>query len=122
MVVALELKQGDTWLLTVGWYQPLPNSSQPDLSNPVNITGHTARLQVRRRLGDLDAPALALTSSPAAGLVVDGPAGLVTSRATPAQTAAIAAGMWYWELELSNGTDTHTIAEGPLTVRGQVVR
>lgn len=122
MVVSLELKQGDTWSLTIGWYQPIPDTDYPDLSNPVDISGYTARLQVRRRLGDPDAPVLALTSSPAAGLAIDGPAGVVTSRASPAQTSAVAAGSWYWELELTNGTDTHTIVEGPLTVRGQVVR
>lgn len=119
--VRLEMKQGDTWSLTLTWYQPLPGTTQPDLTRPVDITGYTARLQVRRHLGDSAPPVLALTSSPPAGLVVDGSAGSVTARASPAQTLPIPAGPWYWECEITDGTDTHTLAEGPLMVRGQVI-
>lgn len=121
MAVSLQMKQGDTWTLEVVWYQPIPGTTQPDLTAPIDISGYTARLQVRRRPGDTAAPALALTSSPAAGLTVDGPAGSVSARATPTQTQAIAAGPWYWECEINNGVDTHTLAEGPLTVQAQVV-
>jgi hypothetical protein len=119
---ALLMKQGDTWTLRVVWWPAIPGTAQPDLTaTPINLTGYTARLQVRKQPGDADDPVLALTSSPAAGLTIDAPAGSITARAAPAQTQAIPAGPWWWEVEVANGTDTYTLAGGPLTVKAQVV-
>jgi hypothetical protein len=122
VLIPLTMKQGDTWTVQVVWYPPITGTEQPDLTeDPIDMTGFTAKLQVRRRPGEPGAPALALTSSPAAGLTIDAPNGTITARATPAQTDVIPAGPWHWEVEVTNGVDTYTLAEGPLTVRGQTV-
>lgn len=121
MATSLRLKQGDTWDLVVGWYNPLPGTTKPDLASPINMTGYTARLQIRAQPGDIGTPMLALTSTPAAGLTVNAAAGTVTVRATPAQTAVLPTGVAYWECEITNGIDVRTLAEGPITVEKQVV-
>lgn len=116
--VRAQIVQGDTWDFVVGWYEPLP-SGAPDLANPIDISGWTAKCQVRPAVGAT--PALTLTSSPAAGLTVNGPAGTVTGRASPAQTAPLAPGNWLWEVEITNGTDTRTLnPSSKLIVKPQV--
>lgn len=121
-VVSLRMKQGDTWAVVIGWYDPLPGAPRkPDLDNPVDITGYTARVQIRARPGDTGTPLLALTSSPPAGLTIDPTAGTVTVHATPAQTAGMPLGAAHWECEITNGVDTYTLAAGPVTVDPQVV-
>ena len=119
--IPLKMKQGDTWKVTLQRFQPIPgtNPPQPDPTRPVDITGYTARLQVKRDATDPGQPVLALSSG--AGITVTGSQGRVDVRATPAQTALIDAGRWVWECEITNGTDTLTIGAGPLTVKAQVV-
>lgn len=112
------LVQGDTWKLQVGWFEPLPNG-QPDYDNPIDLTGYTAKLQVREAPGTT--AVLSLTSSPAAGLTVNGALGTVDIRAAPAQTELIDPGTWLWELEVFNGTDRYTLNPSQrLVVKPQV--
>ena len=118
MAVRHAIVQGDTWRMQVAWLNPLPGTTEPNPADPVDITGYGAKLQVRQQAGEPSA--LSLTSSPAAGLTVNGSAGTVDVRAAPAQTELITAGTWYWELELDNGTDRYTIAGGTLVVKAQV--
>lgn len=117
----LIIKQGDTWTLQVGWYNPIPGTKppRPDLNSPVDITGYTASLVVVPAADHSATPGLTLTS-PSGGLTVTGPAGTVGVRATPAQTALLAEGFWWWEVEIENGTDTYTLADGPLSVVAEV--
>lgn len=122
MTTSLTMKQGDTWTLRVVWWPAIEGTDQPDLTaTPINLTGYTARLQVRRRPGDPSTPVLALTSTPAAGLTIDAVAGAIDARAAPAQTQVIPAGSWWWELEVTNTVDTYTLADGPLKVKAQVI-
>lgn len=110
------MRQGDTWPLQVNWYNPLPNVvEKPDLTKPIDITGYNATLQVSTD-SSADTALLTLTSSPAAGLTVNGPAGQVSAHATPAQTLALPDGHCWWGMEVSNGTDKYTLAAGPLFV------
>lgn len=119
-MTSLEMKQGDSWAVQVGWFNPvLGTLDTPDLDNPIDITGYSARLQIRRSIKDTTTSLLELTS-PSGGLAVDGPNGTVTARATPAQTAAVAFGACYWELEIFNGTDNYTLDEGLITVERQL--
>lgn len=116
----LTLTQGDTWSLQLAWLNPLPgtNPPQPDPASPVDLTGWTARMQLRERPGS--PPALSLTSSPPAGITVDGTAGTVSVRAAPSQTETIPPGVWLWEIEVDNTIDRQTLATGTLTVEPQV--
>lgn len=113
-------KQGDTWAFQVGWYAPLPNTNPPvpDLTKPIDITGYQARLQVRAAPGSV--AVLSLTSTPPGGLTVNGLAGTVDVRATPAQMTAIEPGTWQWELEIDNSVDRWTLDGGPLVVKAQI--
>lgn len=120
-MTSLEMKQGDSWALEVGWFNPVAGTvDTPDLTSPVDITGYTARLQIRRSIKDTGTPMLNLTS-PSGGLVVDGPNGTVSALATPTQTAAVAFGSCYWEVEITNGTNTYTLDSGLMTVERQLV-
>jgi hypothetical protein len=120
-MATLTIKQGDTWTIKVTWCNPHPGTTQPNLASPIDITGYSAKLQVRSEPGSMESPVLSLTSSPGGGLTVNGPAGEVLGRASPAQTAAIAAGIWHWGCEIDNGTDKHTLIEDMIIVRPQVV-
>lgn len=118
--VPLTRKQGDTWAWQIGWYQPIPGSNppRPDYTNPINLTGWTAKVQLKRAYADT-VPALALTS-PSGGLTVDGPNGAVSVLASFALTD-IVPGRYLWECEVTNGTARETIAEGPFIVTAQVI-
>jgi hypothetical protein len=121
MAPNMTMKQGDTWTVKITWYNPIPGTTQPDLTNPINITGYTAKLQIRPEPGATGDPVLTLTSGAGGGLTVDGPAGSVSGRASPAQTAAVPAGIWHWGCEIDNGTDRHTLVEQMIVVQPQVV-
>ncbi len=74
--------RGVSWSLPVTW-------QNPDLS-PVNLTGYTARLEVRR--GPLDAPGevlLALTD--ASGITLGGAAGTISLALDPTGTRSLPA-------------------------------
>lgn len=118
----VEIRQGRTWTLQVGWYNPLPGIRplRPNMNSPVDITGYSAKLWVVPDADHNATPGLQL-SSPSSGLVVTGPAGTVDAHATPAQTLTLAEGFWWWELEITNGTDTYTLADGPVAVVAEVV-
>ena len=54
--------------------------------NPIDITGASAKLQVRNAQGDK----LAFTlTSPSGGITIDGPAGQITVKMTPTQTSKL---------------------------------
>ena len=54
--------------------------------NPIDITGSTAKMQVRNAQGDK----LAFTlTSPSGGITIDGPNGLITVKMTPTQTSKL---------------------------------
>ncbi len=120
--VPLIRKQGDTWRWQVAWYAPIPGSNppKPDYTNPVDLTGWTAKVQLKQSYEDTT-PALALTSSPAAGCTIDGPNGLVSIVASFTLTSAITPGRYLWECEVTNGTERETIGEGPIQVTQQVI-
>lgn len=86
----LTVVRGDTWDLVVTY-------RNPD-NTPVDITGYDALLQLRRAAGG--EILLQLTSSPAAGLTVDGPTGSVTVHATPAQMDGVRAGRWRAQMQI----------------------
>lgn len=58
--------------------------TENDEVTPINISGSTAKMQVRNTAGG-DKVAVTLTS-PAGGLTIDGPEGTVTVKMTPTQT------------------------------------
>jgi hypothetical protein len=86
----------------------------------VNITGYTARMQLRSLPNDSVA---VLTLTNTSGITIDGPTGTLAVRATAAQTAAISAGPYYYDLEITSPTGVRTrIVQGELNVNAEVTR
>jgi hypothetical protein len=91
-----------------------------DALSAVDITGYTARMQLRSLPNDSIA---VLTLTQASGITIDGPTGTLAVRATAAQTAAISAGPYYYDLEITSPTGVKTrIVQGELNVNAEVTR
>ena len=86
----------------------------------INITGYTARMQVRRTIGSPDA-VLTLTSS--SGITLGGAAGTVAIAIPSAALTLVAAGNYKYDLELVSGAGVVTkLISGDFTVTGEVTR
>jgi hypothetical protein len=91
-----------------------------DALSAVDITGYTARMQLRSLPND---PYAVLTLTETSGITIDGPTGTLAVRATAAQTAAISAGPYYYDLEITSPTGVKTrIVQGELNVNAEVTR
>lgn len=108
----IELKRGDTLQVDVLWSQ--------SNGTPVNLTGYTARMQVRPQPGD-GAPILDLTSG--SGITLGGSAGTIAATAPPATTRTFAPGEYVYDLELTSPTGVvTTIIAGQFVVYADVTR
>lgn len=91
-----------------------------DALSAVDITGYTARMQLRSLPNDTVA---VLTLTETSGITIDGPSGTLAVRATAAQTGAIIAGPYYYDLEITSPTGVKTrIVQGELNVNAEVTR
>ena len=79
-VYDIHIDQGADWSLNLTW--------KDGTGTPVNLTGYTARLQIRKSY-DASTTKLSLTSS-GGGIVLGGSGGTVAITATKTQTTAIA--------------------------------
>lgn len=103
--------QGATFSRTLTWKQD---------GSPVNITGYTAALQVRRKHSTPDV-AVSLTSG--SGITLGGAAGTITFTITAATTAALGDGFYRYDLELTSGSGQVTrLIEGSFRVTPEVTR
>ena len=109
----LEIKQGATLSLTATW--------KDSTGAAINLTGYTARMQVRSAY-DATSTILSLTSS--SGITLGGSAGTIAITASATVTAALTA-PWsgVWDLELVSGGGVVTrLLEGAATVSPEVTR
>ena len=109
----LEIKQGATLSLTATW--------RDSAGTAVNLTGYTARMQVRSTY-DSSTTILSLTSS--SGITLGGVAGTIAITASATVTAALTA-PWsgVWDLELvSGGGEVTRLLEGAASVSPEVTR
>ena len=91
-----------------------------DALSAVDITGYTARMQLRSLPNDTIA---VLTLTETSGITIDGPSGTLAVRATATQTAAIIAGPYYYDLEITSPTNVRTrIVQGEINVNAEVTR
>jgi hypothetical protein len=88
---------------------------------PVNITGYTARMQLRSLPED---PTAVLTLSSATGeITIGGANGQVLVHATNVQTGAIDEGTYYYDIEITSGGGIVTrLAQGQIVVTPEVTR
>jgi len=86
----------------------------------VNLTGYSAAMQVRAAVTSASP---VLTFGVGTGLTMGGVAGTVTLAVTDAQTTAIPAGAYVYDLELTaaNGTITRMM-QGAFYIDGEVTR
>jgi hypothetical protein len=87
---------------------------------PMNLTGYTARLQVRSLPSDPDA-VLTLTTENG-GITITALTGFVAVTATATQTTAIDEGTYVYDIELVNGSIVTRLAQGQVVVSPEVTR
>jgi hypothetical protein len=86
----------------------------------LNLSGYTSAMQVREA-ADSTATLLSLTSS--SGITLGGTAGTITVAITSAQSSAIPAGSFAYDLEItSNGGEVTRLLQGAFNVQGNVTR
>jgi hypothetical protein len=108
------IPQGGTWSQPLVWKTGDPPAA-------VNLTGYTARMQARAKVADAT-PVISLTTETAGGITLGGSAGTITLALTAAQTTAITAGRYVYDLELVTGTTVRRLLEGIITVSAEVTR
>jgi hypothetical protein len=89
-----------------------------DAGVAIDLTGYTARLVVKRNVGDT--VALADISSTGGGITITPASGLIQPVLTALQTAALPAGRLVYELELITGTTVYKVLTGSFVVRAEV--
>jgi FlaG/FlaF family flagellin (archaellin) len=112
-VYDITIEQGATFRLSLVW---------KDSSNvPVNLTGYTARMQVRRSYTDTVIQ-LAMTTE-SGSITLGGSAGTINVVSAAAATEDIAARAGVYDLELmsSDGVVTRLV-EGKVTIKPEVTR
>jgi hypothetical protein len=105
------LDQGSTWTLQIVY--------KDSNGNPVNLTGYTSEMQIRRKF-DSDTPVLTLSTSNG-GITIVPLTGTLNLIATDEQ-AAIDPGFYVYDLELSIGGVRTRLIQGQVTVSGEVTR
>lgn len=108
-----ELQQGASFAMSVYWLD--------SLKNPVNLTGMTAAMKIKKSKDD-SAALLSLTSSPAAGLTINAGTGLVNVAITAGQAAALLYDLMYYDLVLTvTSTSVKTrLLEGTIVLNKSV--
>ena len=103
--------QGETFDRTVTW----------EISDvAVNLTGYTARMQIRKTVKSTSA-VVSLTSS--SGLTLGGAAGTIQIVISATATAALTAGRYVYDLELvSSGGIVTRVIEGTFELTPEVTR
>lgn len=89
----------------------------PD-GNPINLSGQTARMQLRRRYDS--AAVLTLTTNAGGGIVITGGTGNILITITDEQTGTLESGFYQYDLELDNAGTIERLIQGQTTVSPQV--
>lgn len=109
----ITIEQGATWNLELTWKIG---------GTAVNLTGYSARMQVRVDVDDSET-ILSLTSSGGAGITLGGALGTITLSQTATQTAALATGEYVYDLELQSMGGTVTrLLQGQFAISAEVTR
>lgn len=114
-IYKIEVEQGATFTLPLTWKIN---------ANPVNVTGYTARLQVRTDgSGRVPSNILILSITSDDNITLGGSDGSIEVYLSPNDTAALAQGRYTYDLELEapNGRVTRLI-KGQFIVNAEVTR
>lgn len=105
-------EQGATFTRTITW-----NNSA---GSPINLSGYTARMQVRSDYGSAS-PILTLTTENS-GITLGGALGTIILSASATTTAALVAGNYVYDLELVNGSVVTRLLQGGFVINAEVTR
>lgn len=87
----------------------------------INLTGYTAAMQVRDTVNS--ATTVLSLSSPSNGIVITGATGLINITITAAQTTALIANTYVYDLEITSGSGVVTrLIQGSVIVNAEVTR
>ena len=110
----LAIEQGATFRKVLTWKAGTP-------AVPVNLTGCTARMQIRKEISNAT-PYVTLTTENG-GIELGGVAGTITPAITPTATAAFTWTAGAYDLEIVfSPTDVRRLVYGPVTVSPEVTR
>lgn len=107
----MTLKQGSTFQKVITW----KNAD----GTVINLTGYTARMQLKRKHQDVD-PEFTLTTENSR-ITIDGTAGKVTLNIAAGDTALLT-GKYVYDLELVNGSYVDRILQGEITLDREVTK
>ena len=113
--VKLTINQGETFRQSFTWQtQPVPTTP----ATPVDLTGYTARMQIRQNYGQ---PVIAELNTTNNGIVLGGTAGTVDLYISAVTTAAFTPGTALYDIEFTapNGDVIRKIA-GAITITPEV--
>lgn len=106
----ITIPQGTTWSLDLVYKRG---------TAPVSLTGAQARMQLRT---SYDAATAAISLTQASGITLGGAAGTIVVALTDAQTAALPAGRYVYDLELVEGSKVTRLIEGVAICTPEVTR
>lgn len=87
---------------------------------PINLTGYSAYMQLRK---NYDSTTADLTLSTAnGGIVIDAALGKLTITATATQTTALTSDYYLYDLEIVGGSVVTRLLQGQITVNSEVTR
>jgi hypothetical protein len=110
----LEFGQGTTWKFNARWMQS-------DGVNPVDLTGYTARMQLRERYG---APSAAITlTTENTRITLGGVLGTIVFLVAATDTSPVGAAEYVYDLELvSGGGEVTRLIYGPCVVSAEATK
>lgn len=111
--VNITIQQGDTYALDVQWIDDVTGQ-------PVDLTGATARMQLRSYYSD---PVAVLSLSVGGGITIDNLTGRLTILVSATQTAALQAQSGVYDLEVTFPSNVvKKVMRGTYTVDPEVTR
>lgn len=111
-VQKLICEQGATFAYSITW--------KDSTGTPINLTGYSARMQVRPAVSS---STLRLELTSANGRIsLGGSAGTISLSISAADTAALPAGGYVYDLELVSGATVTRLMQGAFEVRAEVTR
>ena len=104
------MDQGSTYTVQMVYLDPN--------GNPINLTGYTAKMQLRLQYGD---PVAALTlTTENGGITINGPTGTINILATDEQTLVLQPTFYVYDLDILSGGTIQRLVQGQVTVRPEV--
>jgi hypothetical protein len=109
----IQIDQGATYTLALSY--------KDSAGVPINLTGYTAAMQLRKTVNS--ATATLSLSSPSSGIVITGATGLINITITATQSRDLVADIYVYDLEITSGSGVVTrLIEGSAVVSAEVTR